>query len=264
MLRKQLINYKSSIEQFGRKGPSFPHHYKTPNEDDASNVLLVNRSFAVLITEGFSYNGAKADIKVWNPYVEHDDEYSSSRIALKTGHYKNYESIEAGWIVNPSLYGDRQTRIYAYWTAGGSNMTGCFDLLCPGFVQTSNEVAIGGVIQSIPDPGGLPWILTLYIVRDTSTSNWWLQYQENTYIGYWPAELFGGLSMIAESVQWGGEKYSSRVGHPGHTQTEMGSGVMSRIMTESSGWTKRMRIRDNSLVLKYPQWVSPYTTDYDC
>jgi len=47
----------------------------------------------------------------------------------------------------------------------GSNTTGCFDLLCPGFVQTTNEIALGGVIRSIPVPGGLPWIMTLYIVK---------------------------------------------------------------------------------------------------
>jgi len=31
--------------------------------------------------------------------VENDDEYSTSRIALKNGPYYDYESIEAGWVV---------------------------------------------------------------------------------------------------------------------------------------------------------------------
>ncbi|KAL9226865.1 hypothetical protein vseg_002628 [Gypsophila vaccaria] len=260
--RTQSLNFKSPVEQFGRKGPSFPRHIKKPNDVD-SNALLVNRSLGILLTEGYNYNGAKADIKVWNPLVERDDEYSSSHIALKNGPYKIYESVEAGWIVNPGVYGDRETRIYVYWTGDGSHITGCFDLFCPGFVQTSNKVAIGGVLRSIPVPGGIPWVLTLYIFRDMETNNWWLQYQDDTYIGYWPAELFGALSMTAESVQWGGEVYSSRVGHPGHTKTEMGSGVLGHF-DQRSGWTKKMRIRDNSMVLKYPEWVFPYTDDYDC
>lgn len=51
------------------------------------------------MTDGFNFQGAKADIKVWTPNVEHDDEYSASRIALKTGHYSSYESLESGWAV---------------------------------------------------------------------------------------------------------------------------------------------------------------------
>ena len=52
-----------------------------------------------MMTEGFNYHGAKADIKVWNPYVEHDDEYSTSRIILENGAYNNYECVESGWMV---------------------------------------------------------------------------------------------------------------------------------------------------------------------
>ncbi|KAH9619250.1 hypothetical protein KSS87_019432 [Heliosperma pusillum] len=105
--------------------------------------------------------------------------------------------------------------------------------------------------------------MTLYIYRDPMSNNWWLQYQQGINIGYWPGDIFRGLSMTAETVQWGGEVYSSRIGHPGHTSTEMGSGELGS-PDPRSGWTKRMRIRDNSMILKYPEWVSRYSDDYDC
>jgi len=101
-------------------------------------------------------------------------------------------------------------------------------------------------------------------MQDIKTKNWWVQYQDNINIGYWPAEIFDSLSLTAETVQWGGEVYSSRLGHPGHTNTAMGSGQFPDFVFQDSGWTKRMRVRDNSMVLKYPEYAYAYTDDYRC
>jgi len=48
---------------------------------------------------GFRYLGAKGDIKVDNPSVEKDDEYSTSQVSLLTGPYNDFECVEAGWAV---------------------------------------------------------------------------------------------------------------------------------------------------------------------
>lgn len=58
---------------------------------------------AILITAGYNYNGAKGDIKVWNPYVERDDEWSNSRIAMENGPYYHYESVQSGWMVDAHI-----------------------------------------------------------------------------------------------------------------------------------------------------------------
>ncbi|CAA0838399.1 Protein of Unknown Function (DUF239 [Striga hermonthica] len=219
---------------------------------------------SILHTEGFAYIGAKGDIKVWNPNVELDDEYSTSRVALKTGPANEFEAVESGWAVNPRVYGDRQTRLYVYWTADGSVKTGCFDLTCPGFVQTSNEIALGAAIYPISNPTGLPYQITVYLYRDPNTSNWWLQYGERINVGYWPGDLFAALSRHAETVQWGGEVYSTRVGTQPHTKTEMGSGEFSDFVMQNSGYIKRMRVLQYDLVLKFPQWVFMYADEYNC
>lgn len=48
--------------------------------------------------------GGKTDMKTWNPHVEEDDEYSTSRLALKSGPYYDYQAIESGWTVSIYFY----------------------------------------------------------------------------------------------------------------------------------------------------------------
>ncbi|KAG8635931.1 hypothetical protein MANES_16G077400v8 [Manihot esculenta] len=255
---KELLK-TSSIEDYGRKKPSF----STPNKE-TSNLRLSNRSMSILLTVGYSYSGVKGDIKVWNPFVESDDEYSTSQISLKSGPYYDFESLESGWAVNPSVYGDRQTRLFVYWTADGSKKTGCFDLTCPGFVQTSSEVALGAAIYPLSVPSGLPYQITLYIFKDPATNNWWVQYGEKINLGYWPPNLFTLLHGNAEAAEWGGEVYSLKLGHPPHTRTAMGNGQFPDSIFGNSGAVRRLRIRENSLILKFPEWVSTFSDEYDC
>ncbi|KAK3003261.1 hypothetical protein RJ639_019595 [Escallonia herrerae] len=96
--RKKDVLESNNFRSYGRKEPI--HHAKHDVDQK----------------KGYSYSGAKGDIKVWNPYIESYDDYSTSRVSLKNGGYHDYESIEAGWAVNPSVYGDNKTRLFVYWT----------------------------------------------------------------------------------------------------------------------------------------------------
>lgn len=171
----------------------------------------------------------------------------------------------------------------------GSNQTGCFDLTCPGFVQTSNEIALGAAIYPISNPTGLPYQITIFLhkvsilnkilllflvsfffdfiffgVKDLGTSNWWVQYNEEINVGYWPADLFGRLRFHATTVQWGGEVYSPRVGSIPHTTTAMGSGRYPDFVGQSSGYMKRIRVLENNHNLRFPQWITIYSDEYYC
>ncbi|KAL3500656.1 hypothetical protein ACH5RR_039749 [Cinchona calisaya] len=341
------------VDNFARRKPSvFPHQSK---ENKNLNLLQPNHSLAVLLTEGYAYYGAKGDIQVWNPPVEWVDEYSSSQVALKSGPHNRYEAVEAGWAVNPGVYGDRLTRVFAYWTlhiicflrlSGGYAVLRLSDT---GFINRIRVVQSG--VTKFPDwvnaysdeydcystfynweymaepefhyggPGRSPRSSTTgsrrylsddkmhaaqtYVLMncpevdpyvqmfrsscgarfdkeidalcieqfaqwfkqlDPKTNNWWVNYGERINIGYWPGELFSMLRVHAQTVQWGGEVYSSRIGinHP-HTKIGMGNGDFSYI--NDSGSVKRIRIVDNSLVLKYPGYVYPYADEiycYDC
>ncbi|VFQ84704.1 unnamed protein product [Cuscuta campestris] len=264
-----------------KKPPIHYHHHHKLNENDEDDKFLLlhpNRSLAMLHTEGMSYLGAKGDIKVWNPHVEKED-YSTSHVTLAGGPYYDYELVQSGWAVNPALYGDTQTRYFTYWTkpcggvmtrldvrqADGSNKTGFFDLSCPGFVQTSHEIALGAAIYPISSSTGLPYEITVFIHQDPYTGNWWLLYGDAIDIGYWPRELFGVLEQHAETVQWGGEVYSGHLSdRRPHTTTEMGSGDFPEIIFGASGSVKRMRVLGNSLDLTVPDWAYPYADEYKC
>ncbi|XP_043705201.1 uncharacterized protein LOC122655014 [Telopea speciosissima] len=292
----------NSLQKYGRKSPYVVHaSNKTENQEikhiktRTSYYPHVNRSDALLITQGYNYIGAKGDINVWNPKVESDDEYSTAQIWLKNGPSCCFESVESGWVVNPSLYGDRRTRLFSYWSVSllkhnemkkwrkktwmasqparfymivhevdASKETGCFDLVCSGFVQTSHEIALGASIDPVSAEFGPQYDIAIYIYMDTNTRNWWLQYGDEINIGYWPAEILGLLKHSATYVEWGGEVYSSKIGHPKHTATAMGSGNFAWDLFGSASYITHIRILDYSMSLKYPSWVHAYTEEEDC
>lgn len=56
---------------------------------------------AHLVTTGYNYIGAQADINVWNPKVELPDDFTTAQMWLKAGNGPNYfESVESGWAVS--------------------------------------------------------------------------------------------------------------------------------------------------------------------
>ncbi|KAL5697681.1 hypothetical protein ACHQM5_028800 [Ranunculus cassubicifolius] len=278
-IKRDDLLRSQSLHRFGRKNPTVLSRVRrkqnkqrdtdqnngSDDMGDLNDVYFneVNHSTAILLAQGFSFSGAKADLNVWNPYVEFDDEYSSGQIWLRNGPWYDFESIESGWMVNPSVYGDRRTRLFVYWTADASKETGCFDLTCSGFVQTSDKIALGSAIDPVSYPGRYQYQITLYIYKDFDTNNWWLQYGDDVDIGYWPAELFGVLNHQANLVKWGGQVYSSRIGKPRHTGTDMGSGSVLRRYGYGC-YVRQIRIRDNSLMLKYPQFVDSWMDEYNC
>ena len=82
-------------------------------------------------------------------------------------------------------------------------------------------------------------------------------------VGYWPPELFHAIRYQANSVEWGGEVFSPRIGHTPHTATDMGNGNFASI-SGWSGYVKRMRINDNSEPLKIPEWATAFSDEYFC
>ncbi|KAL0327514.1 UNVERIFIED_CONTAM: hypothetical protein Sangu_1829400 [Sesamum angustifolium] len=284
-IRRTQTDYVSkghADSNYARKAPVLLHNEKQSNESKKLYLLQTNHSMAILHADGFAYMGAKGDIRVWNPKVESNDEYSTSQVALKSGPYYDYEAIEAGWAVNPKVYGDRKTRLFVYWTVDANQKTGCFDVTCPGFVQTSHEIALGAAIYPISKPTGLPYQITLYIhkvskiqlIRNetfiiffclfrrfwhSGSSSWWAINSQ-----HWPHDLFALLKFHATTVQWGGEVYSPRVGTHPHTSTAMGNGQFPDYVFGNSGSIKRMRVVENNMVLRFPQWVNGWSDEYDC
>ncbi|KAL8457904.1 hypothetical protein ACS0TY_035679 [Phlomoides rotata] len=128
----------SSLHRFGRK------IRRGVRRDTTSS----DHEHAVAFVNGEEYFGAKASINVWSPRVTDEYEFSLSQMWVISGSFGNdLNTIEAGWQVSPELYGDNYPRFFTYWTTDAYQATGCYNLLCSGFVQINNKIAIGAAIS---------------------------------------------------------------------------------------------------------------------
>ncbi|XP_031474562.1 uncharacterized protein LOC116246823 [Nymphaea colorata] len=87
------------------------------------------------------FHGTEARFNVWNPQTEgQNGEFSLAQLWI-VNDSSDWNSIEAGWHVFPSLNGDSQPRLFVYWTRDNYGSTGCYNLKCPGFVQVSDQIS---------------------------------------------------------------------------------------------------------------------------
>ncbi|XP_038698957.1 uncharacterized protein LOC119996409 isoform X2 [Tripterygium wilfordii] len=212
-----------SLFDFGKKQTS----YSLSRRSDAPDVVSANGHEHAIAYTGSSQDvyGAKATISVWDPSVQVVNEFSLSQIWVLSGSFdgSDLNSIEAGWQVSPELYGDSRPRLFTYWTSDSYQATGCYNLLCAGFVQTNSRIAIGAAISPVSSYNGNQYDITVLIWKDPKLGNWWMGFGDNTLVGYWPTELFTHLADSATMVEWGGEIVNSRA-NGRHTSTQMGSG----------------------------------------
>ncbi|XP_030961731.1 uncharacterized protein LOC115983232 isoform X2 [Quercus lobata] len=72
---------------------------------------------ATLTEDGDRYYGMMAEMNVWNPHTQERDEFSVSQFWMIAGRNGvDLNSIEAGTMVSQSLYGDKNTRLFTFWT----------------------------------------------------------------------------------------------------------------------------------------------------
>ncbi|KAK7397368.1 hypothetical protein VNO78_18537 [Psophocarpus tetragonolobus] len=209
-----------SLFHFGKKQPRFSLTRRS--DSDAGN----GHEHAIAYTGSTEeVYGAKATINVWEPSIQVVNEFSLSQIWILSGSFdgSDLNSIEAGWQVSPELYGDSRPRLFTYWTSDSYEATGCYNLLCAGFVQTNGGIAIGAAISPISSYDANQYDITILIWKDPKVGNWWMSFGDGTLVGYWPEELFTHLGRHATMVEWGGEVVNTRANGQ-HTSTQMGSG----------------------------------------
>ncbi|KAM7483179.1 hypothetical protein LguiB_007762 [Lonicera macranthoides] len=230
----------SSIRRFGRK------FKRGVRRDTMSN----NHEHAVAFVHGDEYYGARASINVWAPRVTDPYEFSLSQVWVISGSFGNdLNTIEAGWQVSPELYGDNYPRFFTYWTTDAYQATGCYNLLCSGFVQTNNKIAIGAAISPRSSYNGRQFDIGIMIWKDPKQGHWWLEFGPGLIIGYWPSFLFSHLRSHASMIQFGGEIVNSgSMGY--HTSTQMGSGHFAGEGFGKASYFRNLQVvdGDNSLL----------------
>ncbi|XP_072993777.1 protein neprosin-like [Typha latifolia] len=261
-----------SLSQFGKKKLGYRSSTLASPPQGHEFWLLFCVYFIAYIKYAIAYlestqnpiYGSMATFNVWNPYVEVDEEFSLSQLWVCAGSYENSDlnTIEAGWQVCPLIYGDSNTRLFIYWTANAYNGTGCYNLECEGFVQTDNSVAIGGALSPVSTYGGSQYAMTLSVFKDPSSGNWWLTF-EDTFVGYWPSEIFTLLSNSATWLEWGGEIVNTSPNGE-HTSTDMGSGYFAEEGYEKASYIRNIMIVDSSNNLSPPASIITSATNTNC
>ncbi|XP_062086551.1 protein neprosin-like [Humulus lupulus] len=216
--------------------------FKQPAFD---HPLLKNHNFhykhAVLRTKpGKRYNGGGVIMSLHNLSTIVRPQYSASQMTIKNG----LDTIQVGWMVNPSLYGDSKTRLFTFFQAGGRS---CFNTHCPGFVIVNTEIPLDFVFNSLSQRGERPFITRLFVYRDAANGNWWLLLgNSGTEIGFWPGRIFSSLnSGLGNYVEWGGEAYSP-LGQPKNKNTPMGNGFRPKGDTTLDAFMEQITTIDES------------------
>eukprot|EP00253_Pinus_taeda_P023911 PITA_23911 len=192
-------------------------------------------------------HGASGGLNVWQPNVDTSDDgiFSLGQFWVLNDS-EQLESMEIGWIVYPTKFGDSHTRFFIYWTADGYVKTGCYNLDCPGFVLAPGSPAYpGSPTASVSTYDGEQLVLDIKVSKANDS---WNLYVNKRLLGWWPASLFKSLRSSSNRVDFGGEVAFSPVGSPGSqfTKTDMGSGHFPSEGFGRSAFIRDVQITDNN------------------
>ncbi|XVE58778.1 hypothetical protein DITRI_Ditri04bG0196500 [Diplodiscus trichospermus] len=217
-----------------KKMKAFGMNYPTSSGFDSNSAGRYSFAYATYVKHNF---GAKAIMNVWNPSAA-PYQVSYANIWIANGPQEAINVLQAGWGVHPILFSSNYTRLMTYWTADGFKNTGCYNYLCPGFVQVSSHTSLGLVLDHISTYNGTQSDIEIGIFRD---GEWWLKFF-NEFIGYWPQKLFTYIYGGANFISWGGQVASPE----NEPSPAMGSGHFPKDGHDSkSAYFKQMQIWDN-------------------
>uniref|UniRef100_A0ACD5XGZ5 Uncharacterized protein n=1 Tax=Avena sativa TaxID=4498 RepID=A0ACD5XGZ5_AVESA len=194
--------------------------------------------------------GVRATINVYEPKVNKDSkDLRQTGIQIDNGPKDQIDSIVFCYSVAPGLGGDRFDRFHIVWNDGVRNMS-CVDLNCPGFVQVSRTIGLGGRVQLVSVYNGPQYVINILVFKDPKTNNWWLAYgEENTLIGYWPSSLFPRLKDKGDFSFWGGYVYGPTASSD---SPQIGSGHFASEGYGKAAFMRNIQIVDNNNKLVTP------------
>ncbi|KAK9698614.1 hypothetical protein RND81_08G117600 [Saponaria officinalis] len=148
-----------------------------------------------------NYYGVGAQFSVWNPQVK-ENQYSAAQLTIQNGP----DSLQVGWMVNPTMYKDTRTHMFIHTNAGESQ---CYNTYCSGFVLVRSDFPPDIPMIYYSKSGKDPVTATFFIHRDPTSGAWWLRVTHDlTPIGFWPDNIFRTLNKFGTYISCGGETYS--------------------------------------------------------
>ncbi|KAI3836510.1 hypothetical protein MKW92_015218 [Papaver armeniacum] len=258
-IRRKGNNYNPTILRKHNHPKLSP--YKTLNTSQPDDNPK-DHEYATIEVNG-KFLGAQAKINIWKPVLEEPTEISISQIWVTAGDGEVKNTIEAGWIVDQEVYDDDQPRFFIYWTTDGYNSSGCYNILCDGFVHTTPDVCLGSSFTEVSTFNGVQKDANFSIHKDQTSGHWWVQLQ-GIPVGYYPSSLFTKLSMTSTRIHFGGEIVNNR-SKGRHTSTQMGSGHFpSEGGLKTSSYFNWVQVVDEKNVIKDPKHVKTIITNPNC
>ncbi|CAK8538110.1 unnamed protein product [Lathyrus sativus] len=169
--------------------------------DNILSVETPGKHVAEVTLTPSTYYGVGGTSSVYNVKVE-KGQSSAAVIWVKSGSSDSTNYIGIGWHVAPELYNDDGTHLYVVWTTDNFK-TGCYNLQCPGFVQTNRDAHLGGRFDKTSTQNGEMVEIEISIYQDPNTKNWWI-YNSQKLLGYFPSSIFSNLNSASE-VGWTGQ-----------------------------------------------------------
>ncbi|VVB03332.1 unnamed protein product [Arabis nemorensis] len=119
-----------SIENYGRKSPPTIYDLDSNRTEEVHEHAYAHVDYA-------EFQGSRSRISLWKPNVLSTREFSLAQTWVINGHWDTgLNSLESGW-QNDSYRG-----------------TGCYNLLCPGFVQVDRDISLGAALSPISTYNG--------------------------------------------------------------------------------------------------------------
>ncbi|TVU08499.1 hypothetical protein EJB05_41904 [Eragrostis curvula] len=153
------------------------------------------------------YTGAMATLDFYSSPSTNARQLTAALIWVSDGkpYGSDFNEIQAGWVVDPSRYGDNKAHFFVYWTADGYRSVGCYNLDCNGFVPVNGAPITPG---DALEPAHGQAKISFKIFKNKEDGDWWLHfgYGVNNFrpVGFWPKSLFTYLEDHAELITWGG------------------------------------------------------------
>jgi len=216
-------------------GPGAPRADKHQS-DGPPDIIPGGQYFHAQFSQQVTNYGGSANLNVWRPQVESQTNHDHSIVQtwLSNSQNPHLQTLEAGWEVCPTEYGDALPHLFVFYTTNGYTKNGDdlggmnFDY--KGWVQVDRTIIPTGVVTNTSVEDGEQVILQ--IRYELFEGNWWLRVND-VFIGYYPASLFmpgqsrfDSLGDHADRIVFGGEVLSMEP-DPITSRTSMGSGFFA-------------------------------------
>jgi hypothetical protein len=214
-----------TVDAFKQKGPGMTG--RPPRASQPATVGATHRWAHAY--QNVSNGGGHSYLNLWRPGIGANQVFSLSQHWYVGGSGGALQTLECGWQVYPGLYGNANPHLFVYWTADDYQHTGCYNLSCGAFVQTSSTFAPGMNLGPISVYGGAQYEIQLSWWH--ANGRWWLYFNGtagSNAIGYYPDSIYrgGALASHATEIDYGGETVGTT------SFPAMGSGHFA-----NQGWT---------------------------